>query len=681
MTRLSFKIHLLADAEPGTGLRSVCTQNYIPRNHLGQPTILASHIKGLMREELKQIEKNLALKNFCCDSILGKGGDSVQCQGKASITGPVLADKGEADTFVITRTAIKPETETATDKTLRTTEALGAGTILKHGSVATDVADDSVEDLAIRLALRSISAVGGNRNRGSGRCQVEIEGETRTPGELLKAFLKALPKREAVAHTSKASTTINLSGERCWLDVVFRADQPVCCPENPTRSNSIKSGFSIPASAVMGTLLHKVNNENPALANACFSSDDFRAWPLLPCAVEGFNDSLPYPVRVSLTHKIAKHALTKDFPPEYAQDLAIEPNDACIVSADNPLKAFDGVLLRSDQGTMFWKSGDMPRIIQAHGALNSSTDSLDGKVQAEGRGLYQMTSMAPMVWRGIVSVPEEMAGYVCNEWPGAFGKHRGTMGGGRIKIEKTDFHTHMDGDQGNPPVFIAQSPILLPRDISDKVADTFTCMIDKWCKTHGLPPVEKGDNGPLVWISTGIRFGWNRHRNGYAGAEKVMMPGSAFRLKKLPDADKLKKALRAGLGPGRDKGLGALAMHPGKAVSIFNREGEDLKKKKSPDSLIDAVKKVLPLREKTLPSVSQLYELKNRLEASGAESAINYLAKQDGRDAHIAAAWRDIKEPLEELFKSTDKDTAAAVAAVKMLTDFAGKQGGENQWV
>ncbi|WP_020588456.1 RAMP superfamily CRISPR-associated protein [Desulfobacter curvatus] len=679
MTHLSYKIHLLSDAEPGTGLGSVSTHNYIPRDHLGRPTIPASHIKGLMREELKQIENNLPLENFSCDSILGKGGESLECQGKVRITGPVLTDEDKDDTFMITRTAIDSVTRTALDKTLRTTESLAAGRVLENGSLTVDAAEGSLEDLAVRLALRSISAVGGNRNRGSGRCRTEIAGETRSPGELLKAFLKKFSEPKAAERISKESNPVQLSGKGCWLDIVFRADQPVCCPENPTRSNAIQSGFSIPASAVMGVLLHRVNNKNRALADACFDSNEFRAWPLLPCAVNGFNGALPYSFRVSQTHRIAKHASVENFKPEYVQDHAVGPHDIGIIPADNPLKTLDGVLLQKGRETKLWKSSDMPRMIQAHGALNSSTDSLDGKVQVEGRGLYQMTSMAPMVWRGIVSIPAEMAEYVSGEWPAAFGKHRGTMGGGRLAIEETDFQAYMSGHPGMAPVFITQSPILLPRETSGKITDTFVGMINTWCKAHGLPPVETGDNKPLVWISTGICFGWNRHRNGYAGAENVVMPGSVFRLKGPLDRSNFEKALLTGLGQGRAKGFGALALHPGKAGALLNREKAEPQKKKSRDSIINAVRKIIPLRKKFLPSVSQLYALKTRVEIGGTESAIKYLNEQDERDAHIAAAWRDVKGPLKDLLESTRKDIPAAMAGIKMLADFAGSKGDEQR--
>ncbi|MCP4118519.1 MAG: hypothetical protein GY737_24595 [Desulfobacteraceae bacterium] len=259
MSLLSFKVHLLTDAEPGTGLGSINTNNYIPRDASGRPRIPASHIKGLMREELRNIEDYLAPENFSADSILGKGGEALECQGKISVSGPVLADGSEDNTFMITRTAID-QTGTASDKALRTTEALAAGSVLENGSVTINAENDSAENLAVRLALRSISAIGGNRNRGSGRCRVEIEGETRGPGELLQAFLKALPGQKArqAAGISKDSRDCKLDKKTCWVDIVFRANQPVCCPENPTRSNAIQGGFAIPASAVMGSLLHRV---------------------------------------------------------------------------------------------------------------------------------------------------------------------------------------------------------------------------------------------------------------------------------------------------------------------------------------------------------------------------------------------------------------------------------------
>ncbi len=680
MSFLSFNICLLTDTEPGTGLGSVNTDNYIPRDHLGRPVIPASHIKGLMREELQNIKKQLALDNFSYDSILGKGGKSIECEGIIKITGPIMENEGEADTLMISRTAIHYPTGTALDKTLRTTQALAAGSVFTNGGVQINAANNSVEDIAVRFALRAISSIGGNRNRGSGRCRIEINGENRGPGELLKAFHKALSGAETVSGTPDPCGPIQLNDEPHWIDIIFRADQPVCCPENPTRANAIQTGFSIPASAVMGTLLHRVNNQNSTLADACFTSDQFRTWPLLPCAMNSSNEALSHPVRVSLTHKIAKLTSAKNFLPEDVQDLMFDPNDVYTAPHENPLKAYDGVLLGTPKGVVFWKSSEMPRVLRAHGALNSTADSLDDKEDVKKKELYQMTAMTPLVWRGQASIPGEMLEYVCGEWNASFGKHRGTMGSGRISIKKIDFKEFAAKGFEKAQVIIAQSPILLPRDVSGNICGNIAEMIGKWCKTHGLPSLETGEKGPLVSILAGVCFGWNRHADGYAGARKVVKPGSVFRLKSPVDTKDLEEAFRAGLGMGRNKGFGALAVHPGKAGALLNRSTENLQRKDSGPALVMAVKKILPLRNKTLPSVSQIYALISKLETGGNKSAIQYLGEQTKRDPNIAAAWQDVISPLKKILKSTQPDAAnAAASAMRMLANIAGKQGGADK--
>ena len=192
-------------------------------------------------------------------------------------------------TVLVTRTAVE-ESGVAKDASLRTTEAIPVGTTFK-GELHTDAVDGSLEDLAWRLSLTAIRAIGGSRSRGCGACLVEIKNETRTPGELLRSLHQHL--QEESRHDADLSSLFpsqvalsqqtSLSDKPMVLRLRFYARTPICCPELPDKTNVISTGFSIPASAVQGAILNYLNAADPGLATALFGSPLFRAWPLHPC--------------------------------------------------------------------------------------------------------------------------------------------------------------------------------------------------------------------------------------------------------------------------------------------------------------------------------------------------------------------------------------------------------------
>jgi hypothetical protein len=59
MAEIKFSLHLVSDAEPGSGFGSELINSLVPRNLEGKPIIPASHIKGLMRDHLEKIANDL----------------------------------------------------------------------------------------------------------------------------------------------------------------------------------------------------------------------------------------------------------------------------------------------------------------------------------------------------------------------------------------------------------------------------------------------------------------------------------------------------------------------------------------------------------------------------------------------------------------------------------------------
>ncbi len=323
MATYKFTIRLTSDAEPGTGLGGEVINELVPRDHRRRPIIPGSHIKGLMRQVLCDMAAQLRWEEDLGTRVLG-GHDLPEDQSRNGIEGAFQIGDAVAEslseTQLVTRTAVE-DSGVAKDTSLRTTESVPLGTVF-HGVVHPCVPEGCVEDLAWRLALLSIGAIGGNRNRGCGDCVVEISGERRSPGQLLRALGEALCNRSwrapgiasRIPQPMPTEKRLAVSDRPVVLRLNFRATTPICCPEIPDKTNVITTGFSIPASAVQGAILNRLNSLNPALAGAVWENPLFWSWPLQPCRAltapeEAPVGELPTPYRVSLTHRAAKFSL------------------------------------------------------------------------------------------------------------------------------------------------------------------------------------------------------------------------------------------------------------------------------------------------------------------------------------------------------------------------------------
>jgi len=695
VTELNFTITLVSDAEPGTGFGTASVDQFVPRNVSGQLVIPASHIKGLMREELKTIQN---LRGWAADvesGVLGMPyereipGDSL-LESVVRLTDAVA--KSAPKTLLITRTAVE-ETGTARDTSLRTTEAIPVGTKF-HGKMFFRHKPNDAEDVAARLALLSIRALGSGRTRGSGGCVVTIEGEDRSPGELLRELDRLLAEGASFAIETLAKSELGPADaspsseeKHVVLRLVFEAETPVCCPEIPVKTNVIASGFAIPASAVQGAILHRINLIDPELATRCFQSPVFRAWPLLPCrknkeedGLQSSCNSLPIPVRVSLTHRVAKLSDPEAITSEHFFDraLEIEPYDWRKSPNGAPLKASDGVLLRyADGNVRLWKAASMPHVVSAHGVHNDPNTR-------DGRNLYTIDAMAPVIWQGIVVMPEYAAEVflrcINEDDLFALGKSRSVRGLGRFSAQRLDEQPpewkpgeRRDDDQGySGTVLIVQSPVMLPDQPHEKTAEAQLLAVAKeWANLHGLP--EPKDS----WAITGIRFGWNRHgcgpiiRQGRLRACRVALPGSVIRLAGQADGDALADALLAGLGCGRDRGCGALSVHPGKAQGLYPPNPPTYRKKQSPEKLPSATRKALEIYRKAspLPSPSQIRAVQQRLAGGNKGAAIEYLKHQRERTSRIWFTWSSIFQDVKKLIQEHSCETA--FRALEILADLA----------
>lgn len=711
----TYRITLTSDAEPGTGLGGEVLNEIVPRDAWGRPMLDGAHIKGLMSQALREMADQL-WHPAILRSVFGEPGILGLAGGSQLRVGPAVAPR-ETPIRTVTRTAVG-ETGTALDRTLRTTEVIPVGTVFE-GVIETPLEPNTPIDLAWRLALLALPAVGGGRQRGCGLCVASIVGpveEKRSPGQLLRALHEHLRANEnqfkQPVAPAPAPTTWAFQGQAATLRLIFEADSPICCPEVTTQSNVIESGFSIPASAVQGMLLTHLNARDPALATALHESDLFRAWPLQPCdwdpqGREARSGGGPRPaaIRVSLTHRAAKFSL-----PEMKekasngdegcpfQDESIERYDWTQTVNGSPLKASDGVLLygTGDGEIRLWKAGQIPRVVTAHGVHHSPVSKKGSKPNDDGggRNLFTMNAMAPLVWQGLVSVPAEAVPTILqtlSENPRvAVGKSRSVRGFGRlvaavepaIPLEwQVVEHARPDDDEREPKVtlFVVQSPLRIPHDSMQDVDATtaLRTLATNWAKKHELPDCLD------AWPNAGIRFGWNRLDKKRLPACYVILPGSVFALPAGLDPQKVAAAIRAGIGEKQDRqrGFGAVVVHPGKATGDY-----DLQARSSHRTVLtgdsqrrQVVAQVLEWAEtgRKLPSASQIRAVQQRLERAGVRATIDFLEKQKVRPARIWGAWEPIHDPLIRMIQTHEKRPELVCQALEVLADLSLAAKGE----
>ncbi|MDR2441593.1 MAG: hypothetical protein LBE12_19700 [Planctomycetaceae bacterium] len=684
----TYTLTLKSDAEPGTGTGGEIINERVPRNHYGNPIISATHLKGLIREELLKLENlffdelnNLADK--CCGKADDEGEGDWTTESCFHISDAVSDE--DVTTSFVSRTSIDVKLGKAKTTSLRTTERIAVGHIFK-GILTVNAKEGSRQDLAIRLAMLSIGAVGGNRTRGGGKCVIEFQEQNQNPGDLFKQLLESKNEEQLQNRNVDFSQIENVSQtETVTLRLIFEADSPVCCPEHPVPSNVIKSGFAIPASAVQGLILNRLNQLNEDAATKLFNDENFRAYPLLPCSVskQDKKENYPIPLRVSLTHKVAKLVSDGDtLNDQTVADEAIVPYKWDEIEGANPLKAVGGVLLQFTEAQeekdsiQLWKTNSIPHILSAHGVLND-------KNIIDGRNLYQLDSIAPIVWAGFVRLPKWAADVVfgsCNnnsiqESFVSFGKKRSTHGNGKL------FAFHVDEDDKMLPyngstygckdmVLILQSPVLLPdKPPSNQSAnEEFKAFVENmW----GIKPKE------CMGTVIGIQFGWNRHGKGTLTGKgkrvracRCVMPGSVI----IFDAniENLADKIKSGLGGGREQGFGAVAVHPGKATKMFNAGKSDLKSLKSDHDEKEMVQEVLNIWNKhqnNLPSPSQLSAVRNELLLNGKDNALKYLEQQIKRTELIWATWEPCFNEVKNFIESKKANPKLAANGLKLLID------------
>ncbi len=687
MISLSYKIKLLSDATPGSGLGSSWINTLVTRGFDGRPQIRPEHVKGLLRDRLEEIAVLAQLPDGLVDKVLGienargRDGEAAICLSPLPLHDTQGNENGASPVRLISRTALNRH-GTVVRASLRTVEALAAGSEFK-GTIRLMTQPASPVDLAVRMALLSIGAVGSSRTRGSGACVIHIEGESRGPGALLKALLTSGEAPQAVVSSSPVVTTksaaVPAPGPARWFRMVFTAQSEICCPATPVmgeeQGNVITSDFLIPASAVQGAILTRLNAVDPQTATSCFKDDMFRAWPLLPMsdANQVSQAAATWPVLVPLSHRMSK--LPNDHDEFEFLDSAVDvaPHDWRNTAKGSPLKGTRGVLLRRDDEVKLWREGEIPRVISAHVKVN------DRKGQSS---LFTVEALAPMTFGGLIALPSQAAELLCqlmekDPWL-VVGKARSVRGGGRLQLlpiqpEEVFAQWPLHSNRSNR-VFVLQSPAMIPNDL-DIAGMSADEILAELIERAGLGAVEKGQPGfAATQATTGLRFGWERNQDGgnqkgRLQAVRVVEPGAVFTL--MTPVSDIQEVMLRGLGQGRERGYGCLIPHPGKAQRPFVRDRQIPNLTGSQSGKIGV--ELHQLAGDHGPSPSQISALLEKF--ANPKKALEYLQKQiQERNHHIAQVWLGVFPKLKTYLEGDDPDVVKGLEVWRNLTIIHRKQ-------
>jgi hypothetical protein len=282
--------------------------------------------------------------------------------------------------------------------------------------------------------------------------------------------------------------------------------------------------------------------------------------------------------------------------------------------------------------------------------------------------------MAPIVWSGIVRVPEFAANALIETFATGhaafFGRNRSIRGMGKLIVKRMD-----DGDKAlpwnmenkdakMPQAVIVQSPILFDdaKRQGQSTKEIFKDFVAKnWSEITG--------DISIHGCVEGIQFGWNRtkveqlsqKRTGKGNrvqACRVIQPGTVIVFANGIDKGLLAKCIQKGLGNGREQGFGAVALHPGKAARMFDQDKKQRHKIKSKAEEKAAIEDALNIWKKhksQLPSASQIAAIWDILcgDNNPKQNTLNYLERQKSRRTQrIWDAWekchKDFKDYIEK---------------------------------
>ena len=230
-----------------------------------------------------------------------------------------------------------------------------------------------------------------------------------------------------------------------------------------------------------------------------------------------------------------------------------------------------------------------------------------------------------------------------------------------ISIKKIDIDNYIKEDS---KIFILQSPVLLNNSSANtNIYDAFSKIIEDsgW------------DKPEICFADTEILFGWNRNKlgqcvdqTGRLKAERVIKPGSVFKLKTPPE--NLFDLIQKGIGKGKERGFGAVLPHPGLAYSLYEPKLPNTKIASKDIAGILAYNLYVKVKDNG-PSASQIAALMSKIDIlnNNTKQAMDFLKHiKEDRPLRFWKPWVNIETDLIEIL---EKHKTLAVKTLKYWQD------------
>lgn len=266
MTAWTLKLHVLEDLHIGTGTGWGDIDALLVRDRHGNPTIPASHIKGVWRDLAQEWHRcdPQSISQSTLERLFGKAG---QGQGQLQLTSACL--QTPVAPLIWGSTRIDIQTQTARDNSLRQIEYIPAGV---HFSLKVWITKAQTGDEAILTTLIGrCRCLGAGRHRGHG--QVRWQKETAPPSPAARAT-KVLPPPKTPAR----------------LRLLLRNPDPICLARTGHPGNLIETEAFIRGRALRG-----------AVVAACLTQGMDKEAECLLQTTLSWGDALPLPEKAGPT--------------------------------------------------------------------------------------------------------------------------------------------------------------------------------------------------------------------------------------------------------------------------------------------------------------------------------------------------------------------------------------------
>jgi len=233
------------------------TDAVIERTPQNKPIISGTTLKGVFRDALYDLARNLGKETPEFTEILGTSGQGSHWHFSAATLDPTSKNIGES--VIATGVRVDPRYRRAEDNKYFTRE-LGAAEKFTFSVTGTVNDSDAVKEVEVLVAAAAyIERLGGRRRRGSGKCIIAL-AKPHLQEELLASFENRYFGGDAntidISDLKVSQQTFEFVKPKGALTnryrIIVYTERPVIVAEKPESGNIYQSQFTIPGTTLRG---------------------------------------------------------------------------------------------------------------------------------------------------------------------------------------------------------------------------------------------------------------------------------------------------------------------------------------------------------------------------------------------------------------------------------------------